>query len=233
MTSPADSGARPDAVLAAVAGAHADLLADLRATDFDPAAPSLLPDWTLGHVVTHIARNADSFTHLAGEAARGVVGVQYPGGFAQRRDDIAAGAARARDALVDDAAGACERLDAAFASLDDAVWRSGRSRVTGGEQPITALPWRRWRETMVHHTDLGFGYTIDDFPDTFVDGELPQLVATLPDRLPEGITVALVVTETGVCLGAGDLELRAPRHALLAWLMRGRDLDGAPPLRPW
>ena len=37
----------------------------------DPARPSLLPGWTVGHVLTHLARNADSMTRVlvaAGEA---------------------------------------------------------------------------------------------------------------------------------------------------------------------
>ncbi len=35
----------------------------------DPTLPSLLPGWTRGHVLTHIARNADSFVRVL-EAAR-------------------------------------------------------------------------------------------------------------------------------------------------------------------
>ena len=61
-------------------------------TDDEAAAPSLLPDWSRGHVLTHIARNADGLTLMVEAANRGEVGSQYPGGLAQRNADIEAGA---------------------------------------------------------------------------------------------------------------------------------------------
>ena len=42
-----------------------------RRGELDVAAPSRLPDWTVGHVLTHLARNADSIVRvLAGQRAR-------------------------------------------------------------------------------------------------------------------------------------------------------------------
>ncbi|MET0910545.1 MAG: maleylpyruvate isomerase N-terminal domain-containing protein, partial [Ilumatobacteraceae bacterium] len=46
----------------------------------DAELPSLLPGWTRGHVLTHIARNADSFVRLLEAAGRGEVVTQYAGG---------------------------------------------------------------------------------------------------------------------------------------------------------
>ncbi|MET0579484.1 MAG: maleylpyruvate isomerase N-terminal domain-containing protein, partial [Ilumatobacteraceae bacterium] len=40
-----------------------EMLAGL-GNDLDPSAPSLLPRWTVGHVLTHIARNADSIARV-------------------------------------------------------------------------------------------------------------------------------------------------------------------------
>ncbi len=34
-----------------------------RLTDEDLRAPSLLPGWTRGHVLAHVARNADSYVN--------------------------------------------------------------------------------------------------------------------------------------------------------------------------
>src|ERR1044071_5429214 len=49
--------------------------------DLDPAAvakPSLLPGWTAGHVLTHVARNADALTNLLTWARTGVETPPYP-----------------------------------------------------------------------------------------------------------------------------------------------------------
>ena len=52
--------------IAGAEGAHARLLALLRdrAGALDGGAPSRLPDWTVGHVLTHLARNADSIVRV-------------------------------------------------------------------------------------------------------------------------------------------------------------------------
>ena len=56
------------------AAAHQRLLADLDSLeDAEIGRPSLLPGWTVGHVLTHLGRNADSrLQHLA--LAVGVAG---------------------------------------------------------------------------------------------------------------------------------------------------------------
>ena len=50
-------------------------------TDEQVSRPSRLPDWSVGHVLTHIARNADSVTRRLQGAARGEIVDQYPGGL--------------------------------------------------------------------------------------------------------------------------------------------------------
>ena len=67
-----------------VHGAHTALLAHLdamTATDAaDPSAPSLLPGWTRGHLLTHIAGNARSFLRQLEGAESGHPAQRYPGG---------------------------------------------------------------------------------------------------------------------------------------------------------
>jgi maleylpyruvate isomerase len=61
-------------------------LADL--AELDAATPSRLPDWSIGHVLTHLARNADGqISMLDGQH-------QYPQGAEGRNADIDAGAER-------------------------------------------------------------------------------------------------------------------------------------------
>lgn len=86
--------------------AHALLVAALAGlTDQQCAGPSLLPGWTIGHVLTHLARNADSHVGMLLAANRGEVAVQYPGGLSQRAADIEAGADRPAAEQVADLGG--------------------------------------------------------------------------------------------------------------------------------
>ncbi|MSW20314.1 MAG: hypothetical protein F2873_05400, partial [Actinobacteria bacterium] len=64
--------------------------------------PCRLPGWSVGHLLTHLARNADSHTRVIDGALRGEVTDQYEGGAAGRSAEIDAGAARGAQVLVDD-----------------------------------------------------------------------------------------------------------------------------------
>ena len=182
---PGDIAARPRWVLATVAAM----------TDADAAAGSLLPGWSRGHVVTHLARNADSLTWVLDGARLGEVRDQYPT-EGMREADIDAGAGRTASELHDDLVTACARLEAAWAALDDAAW-SRECRMRAGLCPAAELPFRRWREVEVHHVDLGLAYTPADWPPAYVEAELVRLLPRLPDRAdPNALTAWL--------LGRGD-----------------------------
>ena len=86
----------PEADIARVADAHERLLTATRELrDEQMRRPSLLPGWSVGHVLTHVARNADSHVRRAEAAVRGVVVDQYDGGYAGREAEIEAGAREA------------------------------------------------------------------------------------------------------------------------------------------
>ena len=73
------------------------LLAGLDAdswTDTDVAAPSRCDGWTRGHVLSHIARNADGITGTLEGALRGEIVARYPHGWDVRNKDIHDGSAR-------------------------------------------------------------------------------------------------------------------------------------------
>lgn len=203
--------------------AHARLLETVAAiTDADVARPSRLPFWTVGHVLTHLARNAESHVRILDAAARGEVADQYPGGNAQRRDDIEAGAARSAAELADDMRRTIEELDAAWRRTPAHAWDHGAGRyASAGEVPIVELPFYRWREVEIHHADLGLAFNWEDWSDAYVEAELERTRPGLPDRLPIGVDAASV--------------LNTPPRRLLAWLV-GR-LDGEPgefpAIDPW
>jgi maleylpyruvate isomerase len=192
-----------------------------RLSDADARRPSLLPGWSVGHVLTHLARNADSHVRLLEAAGRGEVADQYEGGTAGRAADIEDGAGRPVALLVADVVDSAARLEAAWDATPDHVWRAGRGRMVGGPVAIADLAFRRWREVEIHHVDLGLGYGIDDWPDDYVDLELARSLADLPYRLPPG-------------LGDRDWEqVAGGRRALLAWLVGRGGGPGLPELTPW
>ena len=156
-----------------------------RMTDADVQAPSALDGWTRGHVLSHLARNADSQVGMLEGAARGEIVAQYPGGDAQRDGDIEAGAGRSvADQLADLETGH-RRFLAAAAELSGDEWnRHTLSRL--GELPAWVTPWARWREVEVHGVDLGLAPTGGEarLSADFVAQFLPPELDRLPGRLP-------------------------------------------------
>jgi len=168
-------------VVAGVIASQERLLDDLTGlTDEQARAASNLPGWSVGHVITHIARNADSFVGIAEAVARGEVFDQYPGGAAQRTGDIEAGASRPAADLVHDIRTTGDRLVASWAALTEDEWATGRGRTMGwGIVPVSYLPLLRWREVEVHRIDLGLGATWHDLDRDYLAAELPRALALL------------------------------------------------------
>jgi maleylpyruvate isomerase len=181
--------------------------------------PSLLPGWTVGHVLTHLARNADSHVRRAEAAARGEMIDQYPGGWAGRTAEIEAGAARSAAELVSEAHTASARCEHAWAAAPPDAWNVISRDASGRERPLHELPGRRWQEVEVHLVDLGIGITWRDWPDDFVATWLPRVRRSLPNRLPAG---------------ASGFEAPAlDGRDELAWLYGRLERPDLPVLTPW
>jgi maleylpyruvate isomerase len=224
-----------------VASATDRLIATLRGAVGVLGEASLLPGWTLAHVATHIARNADSFTWLLDGACAGERREQYPGGPSTRAAAIEAGSTRPDEDVVADVARACARFAAACARVPGTTW-STIVTPSAGELPASFLVSARLRELEVHHADLGLRYSPADWPAPFVDAELPPRLEGLGGRLPRGTAARVVRSGTGqaweVGAGPASVTVAGTGNALLAWLL-GRDAPGleapagVPPLAPW
>ncbi len=185
-------------------------------SDAQVSQPSLLPDWTVGHVLAHIARNADSHARLLTAANRGEVGEQYPEGRDQRAAEIEQCAARSAAEHRADIASACARLEDAWAATTPDGWE-GTGNTVNGPVPVSDLPFRRWRETVVHHADLGLGYSWRDWPGEYVRHELARATMLWASRLPMGLT-----TLPAAALALAD-------HERLAWLLGRTEVPGLDP----
>jgi len=216
----ADDEGIPRADLARVADAQHRLLALITPLrDPDTRRVSLLPGWTVGHVLTHLARNADSHRRRADAASRGEVVDQYPGGFPARAAEIDAGATRAAAALLDDVRVSAEAMDDAWCRVPADAWGNVSRDVSGRTRPLRDLPGRRWQELEVHSLDLGLGVTPADWSADFVAVSLPTLRATMPGRLPAG--------------AAPPPPGRLDERDELAWLYGRLARADLPVLAPW
>jgi len=241
--------------VAGVRASHERLLREVAA--LPPGAArrdSRLPGWTVGHVLTHLARNADSHAGILEGASRSEVVAQYPGGPAQRLADIEAGAGRDLDALLADLRSSIARLEAAYATTQPSAWETGRALLGAGERPLGELPFRRWREVEVHRVDLGTGASPASWPRAYVIAELAHQVESLRTRLEPGSRLVLRTTDTGqgweatagrVAPLPGPIGLpdplgephvngvEAPAAELVAWLLGRLVLPGAPEIATW
>jgi maleylpyruvate isomerase len=166
-----------------VRAAHGRLHATVaELTDATARQPSRLPGWSVGHVLTHLARNADSVVRRLEAADEDRLVDQYADGT--REAEIEAGANRSAALLAADVLAADAAVERLIATLPDAVWDRPvrRSGPAGGTVPAQRLLYSRWREVEVHHVDLGLAYTAADWPAELVELMLPGLVAGLADR---------------------------------------------------
>ena len=189
-------------------------------SDDDVAAPSALPGWSRGHVLTHVARNADSYTNLLTWARTGVETLAYPTPTA-RAEGIEAGHARPVAEQIDDLRTAHERFADAAAAMPAEAW-TFVIRTTG--LSAAAVPWARLREVEVHHVDLGAGYSPADWSDAFALRLLREIVGGSKDQdlilRPYGLEHPLTIgSDPDAPVVAG------PARSLAAWLA-GRG-DGA------
>jgi maleylpyruvate isomerase len=201
--------------------------------------PSLLPGWTRGHVVAHLARNADGLVNLATWARTGVETPMYAGGRAGRDAEIERDAGRPASEQRADTEAASARLAEALAGLPRTVHGAELRLGSGASVPAGSLPLRRIREVEIHLVDLAAGYRPADWPLTFAERSLDELTPSI-----SGSAVGLLRdpgTGRSWDLAPGRPALTGPAQELLAWLVgrsdgAGLSFDGTgsvPSAPPW
>lgn len=211
------------------------LLRTAEALDDDALkGPSLLPGWTRGHVLTHLARNADSYVNLLTWARTGTRTPGYPSAEA-REAGIQEGAARPLAEQLEDLRAASTRLAEAGAQMPADAWGAIIERTGGRKSPAATCVWGRLREVEVHHVDLDAGYKAGDWPEAFSQHLLREVVSDLsaatgvtplvlrPTELRHDLTIGQVERDTPVVAG--------PAYELAAWLAgrsSGVDLNATP-----
>ena len=203
-----------------IVAAHAELDAAIgELTDDQARQPSRLAGWSVGHVLTHIARNADGLRRMVEGVRRGDQAMQYPGGMAQRNAEIDAGAGRPAAALIEDVRSTSRAFEAAAAELDADEWANGSGLAAFGVVPAGDIPFRRRREVVVHHSDLGLGSADDffDWPGDFVTAELRRMTMQFARTHPMGVATLPPAVRA------------VPSAQQLAWLFGRTDIAGVDP----
>jgi len=208
---------------------HARDLASLRdATDrllsaaaaLDNAAvtePSRLPGWTRGHLLAHLARNADALVNV-------LQGRPMYASAEARDADIERDAPRPLDVHLADLRESTERfVRAADAPAD---WSRTVELRNGVTDAAARVPFRRWIEVALHHVDLGIGYELEALPPEFTERETAFLADRFtgrPDVPATRLTDGTRAWSTGRAADAPEVTVTGRPADLLGWLSGRRD----------
>jgi maleylpyruvate isomerase len=182
--------------------------------------PSRLPGWSRGHVLAHLARNADALVNV-------LEGRPMYASADARDSDIERDAPRPLSVQLTDLRDSAARFQEAGARTVD--WSRTVELRNGVTDSASRVPFRRWIEVELHHVDLAIGYELEDLPEEFTRREIdfladrfrghPDVPAVLIEQddhrhIPTGRDEAARITVTG------------SRADLLGWLAGRRDGSG-------
>jgi maleylpyruvate isomerase len=226
-----------ETVRSLVAHATQRLLGDtITVSDEQWRSPSRLPNWTRGHVATHIARHADAIRRLAEWARTGERQDMYSSAD-QRESEILEGAARSALDLQIDLDTSAGKLADAFEELDAASAWDAVVELRGGMRvPARLLALSRLLEVVIHHVDLDLGYEVGNIDQQEAEWLLEWYAFRLRDR--DEFSKLVLTSDSGFTINVGSFgERRTVRGSsanLLGWLMNRVDgcaVDGSEDLR--
>lgn len=180
--------------------------------------PSALPGWTRGHLLSHLARNADALVNLLTWARTGIRTPMYASPE-RRGADIEAGAARPLAEQRADVRQSAAHFLQACEALSDEAWSAVVVSGQGREIPASEVPWLRAREVWIHLVDLRVEVGMDALPSDFAWTLVQDVAGWMTPRVDVGAelvapghgSVALGTASPGTTIGG-------PPYALAAWL---------------
>ncbi|MFJ1656510.1 maleylpyruvate isomerase family mycothiol-dependent enzyme [Streptomyces sp. NPDC088337] len=193
---------------------------------------SRLPGWTRGHILSHLARNADALVNV-------FEGRPMYASAEARDSDIERDATRPLDVQLADVRESAALFQRSAAGPAD--WSRTVELRNGVTDSASRVPFRRWVEVELHHVDLGIGYELEDLPAEFVEREiefLAQRFSGHPDVPPTRLTDGTHAWDTGRKADKPAVTVTGGRADLLGWLAGRRDgsaltaADGTLPALP-
>lgn len=162
------------------------LLTDL--TEDAARAPSALPGWSRGHVLTHIEGVGLALARQARYALRGKLIEVYDGGRPARDAAIDAGYSRSAQRLTTALGNALDEVEASWSAVGPGDW-DRPVRYRDGVLLDVGLAW--WRELEIHTADALLGRSTTDWSEPFCTYAVEYLVP----RVPDGIHLTLAATD--------------------------------------
>lgn len=233
-----------DVTLAHLAAETDRVVASAAALDDEAVlAPSLCAGWSRGHVLSHLARNAEGIERVCAAALSGEPGTMYDSD--ESRDaEVASGAGRKAGELADDVRATASRLARTMDGLRPEHASLTVPRTPGGRGvPVGLVPFLRLRELVLHHVDLDVGEGLQHLSPGLVQLLLDDAVARLQQATGD-LPSLDVRTDGGNRYLIGDVTVSAgatarepvvvtgPRTAMVLWLTRSitDDLHSDSPL---
>jgi len=197
--------------------------------DQERERPSLLPGWTRGHVVAHLALNADALSNLLTWARTGVETPMYASADT-RASDIEAGSVHPAEELLAGLLDADARLRAHLDAMTASEWRHEVRTGLGRIVPAEEVPFLRVRELWIHAVDLDLGFDFADVPPAVADLLLEGAIRDLAAR--SGTPALEIVADDrrrNWAMGPAAESrgsVTGSTSALLGWLTGRRDRSG-------
>lgn len=185
-------------------------------------APSLCEGWSRGHVLTHVARNADGLARVCRAVLDGSGETMYAADDV-RDADIAAGSRRSVRDLTADVRESAEQLAPLLARLGPGQVGASAERTPGGRRIAAEdVRYLRLRELVYHHVDLNAGFTFEHVAPEVLALFLDETVTNL--RRHDALTGLTIRTTEGDIhtVRDGATHVSGTRAAVLAWLARGQ-----------
>ncbi len=188
------------------------------------AHASLLPDWTVGHVLAHLALNGEGLAGSLRGITSGTGAAMYESQEARDRDIAELGAAVPSE-IRSRVQASTTLFDREVSALPEDQWEVKLDRTPGNPAfRARSTVLMRLREVDIHHADLGLAYTHDDWEPAFSAVVIAS--ARHRDWSTSFRVLARDLAETWQ-IGTGEPAATVSGDAHdLAWWLTGRDDGG-------
>ncbi|HXH78569.1 maleylpyruvate isomerase family mycothiol-dependent enzyme [Nocardioides sp.] len=190
------------------------------------AHASLLPEWTVGHVLAHLALNGEGLAGALRGVTTGAGTPMYESQEARNRDIAALGVAVPSEIRARVEA-STQLFDRELSALPHDQWEATIERTPGNPAfRARSTVLMRLREVEIHHADLGLDYSNRDWVPAFSVQVIESAVKRAGDWPVPFRVLARDLAQTWE-LGDGEPAATVSGDAHdLAWWLTGRDDRG-------
>lgn len=203
-------------------------------SDEELRGPSLLPGWTRGHLVGHVAANAQGMSRLVNWGCTGVEQPMFASRDARNQEieDLSRLNIEELIKLHQQGVHALNQAWDEAEAIGDQAWDYRVKNAHGVEMPMRRTLWMRSREVWVHTTDINNGAHFEQIPDIMLRGIMAEILKDWRAH-ERGRNLVLIEDDTHAAFVVDEAEtqvqeVHAPNLAGLVCWASGREV----PLNP-